>query len=115
MEGLGHRTRMPAEKIVLEAHDRLVRARIALARAAAEELPVDAGRFVELGKNYMQPAERSDFGRELDVGAASRHVGRDGDAPRLAGARPDLGLFAFPARVPHPLLVAAPTPQPAHR
>src|SRR5207253_4460322 len=103
---------MPAEEITVQADDRLVRAAIALARAAAEELTIDARRFMELGKNYMQPAERGDLGRELDVGAAPRHIGRDGDAARLAGARDDLRLFAVLARVEHDVLDAARAQQP---
>ena len=106
IEGFRHGGGVAAEEVVLQAHDRLVRARVALARAAPEKLAVDALGFVELGKNYMQAAERDDLGRELDIGAASRHVGRHGDAARLAGAGDDVGFLLVLARVQHHVLHA---------
>src|SRR5688572_31713483 len=79
-------------QVLVEREDRLAASRVALARAATEELPVDARRVVEFGGDDVQAARLGDAGPQLDVGAAPGHVGGDGEAARLAGARDDLGL-----------------------
>ena len=98
---------MGREQFVVERDDRLAAARIALAGAAAEELAVDAARVVVFGQDHVQAAARGDALAEHDVGAAAGHVGRDGDAARLAGARDDLGLVAVLLGVQHDVRDAA--------
>ena len=53
-----------SENIVFERRRCLEAARIALAAAAAEQLAVDARRFVELGAGYVQAAELGDAVRQ---------------------------------------------------
>ena len=60
---------------------------IALAAAAADQLPVDAAGVVHFGADDVQAAQLGHALAELDVRAAAGHVGRDGDLARQAGAR----------------------------
>ena len=91
------------DQFVLQAHEDLAAARIALARAAAEKLTIDAPGLVHLGHDHVQAAGRERFRRQLDVGAAARHVGRHGDASGLSGDRDDVGLLLVLARIEHPI------------
>ena len=88
-------------EVVLEREVEFREARVALARAAAAQLPVDAPRLVALGADDVEPAEFADALAEFDVGAAARHVRRDRDRAALAGARDDVGLLLVELRVEH--------------
>ena len=69
------------------------RAGVALPGTAADELPIDPLRFVQLGADHMQPARGPRRVIERDIGTAAGHVGRHGHAPRLAGMLDDLALL----------------------
>jgi hypothetical protein len=56
---------------------------------------------VPLGADDEQAAHFSDAFAELNVGAATRHVRRDRDRARLAGALHDLRFLAVILRVQH--------------
>ncbi len=81
-----------AHEVVFEGEEELGRARVALAGAAAAQLAVDAARFVALGAEHEEAAELGHAFAQLDVRAASRHVGGDGDGAALAGEGDDLGF-----------------------
>ena len=66
---------------------------IALARATAAQLAVDAAGFVALRADDVQAAGIRHPGAEFDVGAAAGHVRRDGHRTALAGASDDLGFL----------------------
>ena len=76
-----------AHEVVLEADVKASRAGIALARATAAQLAIDAARFVALGADDVKAAFVRHAGAEFNVGAAAGHVGRDGDCAALTGAR----------------------------
>ena len=90
-----------AHQIVFERDEEVGRTGIALARATAAQLAVDAAGFVAFGADDVQAAELGDAGAEFDVGAAAGHVGGDGDGAALAGAGDDLGLLLVELRVEH--------------
>ncbi len=79
-------------QIVFQRHVKSAAARVALPRATAAELAVDAPGFVAFAADHVQPAEAGHAFAELDVGAAARHVGGDGDGTALARARDDFGF-----------------------
>ena len=60
---------------------------VALARAAAAQLPVNAPCFVALGADHVQTAGLRHPGTEFDVGAATGHVRGNRHRAALAGAR----------------------------
>ena len=72
---------------------------VALARAAAAQLAVNAARLVAFRADDVQAAEFGDAGAEFDVRAAAGHVGGDGHRAALAGARDDFGLLLVIFRV----------------
>ena len=80
--------------------------------AAADELAVDALRFVQLGADDVQPAEFVHAFAEANVGAAAGHVRRDGDFAVLAGVRDDFRFLGNVPRVEHRVLDAALVEQP---
>jgi hypothetical protein len=82
-----------AHEIVFEADEKVRRPRIALARAPATQLPVNAAGFVAFCADDMQAADVSDTRAEFNVGAAACHVRRDGDSAALAGSRHDFGFL----------------------
>src|SRR5205823_8774234 len=84
------RAEIPHE-VVLEADVKARAARIALARAASAQLPVDPARFMALGADNEKSASVCHAVTELNVRAAAGHVRRDRDRPRLTGALHDLG------------------------
>jgi hypothetical protein len=71
-------------QIVLQRNEKVRRAGVALARAAAAQLAVNAPRFVAFGAEHVQAADLRDAGAEFDVRAAAGHVGGDGDGAALA-------------------------------
>ena len=73
-----------AHEIVLEADVETGRARIALARATAAQLPIDAPRFVTLCADDVEAAFVRHAGAEFNVSPAAGHVSRNGDGARLA-------------------------------
>src|SRR5207244_2192995 len=88
-----------AHEVVLEAHVETREAGIALARAAAAKLAVNAPRLVALGREDLEAAEFGDAGAEFDVRAAARHVCGNGDRALLPRARDDFRLLLVIARV----------------
>ena len=90
-----------AHELVLERDEELRAAGVALARAAAAQLAVDAPRLVPLGADHVQAADLGDAVPELDVRAAPRHVRRDRDRALLARERDDLGFARMVLRVQH--------------
>ena len=72
--------------------ERFAASRLAAPGAAPEELPVDASGGVRLAQDHVQAPAPGDFGIERDIGAASRHAGGHGDAPRRAGRGDHLGF-----------------------
>ena len=81
-----------AHELVFERDEELRGTGVALARAAAPELAVDATRLMALGTDDMESTDLCDALSELDVGAAARHVSRDRDCAALARERYDLGF-----------------------
>src|SRR5208282_467854 len=79
-------------QIVFQRHVKSAAAGVALPRATAAELAVDAPRFVAFAADHVQPADLGHAFAELDVGAAARHVGRDRDGTALARPGDDFGL-----------------------
>src|SRR4029450_2446087 len=63
---------------------------VALTTGAAAELVVDPSRLVSLRAEDVKAAELAHALGELDVDAATRHVGRDRDRADLAGVLDDL-------------------------
>ena len=90
-----------AHEVVFERDEEVRRTRVALARAAAAQLAVDAARLVALGAQHVQAAQLGDPGAQFDVGAAPGHVGGDGDRALLPGAGHDLGLLLVVLGVEH--------------
>ena len=90
-----------AHQVVLERDEEVRGAGVALARAAAAQLAVDAAGLVALGADDVQAAGLGDAGAEFDVGAAAGHVGGDGDGAALAGARDDLRFLLVVLGVEH--------------
>ncbi len=80
------------DDFVVERDEKLSLARVALAGAAAGKLAVDAAGFVPFGADDVETADLGDAVSQLDVGAATGHVGRDSDASGLASLRDDLSL-----------------------
>ena len=65
-------------QVVFERDEEMGRTRIALTRAAAAQLAVNAARFMALGAEHVQAAQLGNPGSQFNVGAATRHVGGDG-------------------------------------
>ena len=86
-------------QIVLQRNEKMRRAGVALARATAAQLAVNAPRLVALGAEHVQAADFGDARPEFDVRAAAGHVRGDGDGAALAGARDDFGLLLVIFRV----------------
>src|SRR5437867_1231243 len=80
------------EELVVERDHRLVATRIALSRAAPEELTVDPACLVALGGDHVKSSEGGDAGSERDVRAAPGHVGCHRDPARLSRPGDDLGF-----------------------
>src|SRR5690606_21899792 len=81
-----------AHQVILERDVELALAGVALTAGAAAELEVDAAGLVALGAEDGEAALLLDRVRDLDVGAAPGHVGRDRDGALAAGLGDDLGL-----------------------
>ncbi len=79
-------------QVVFERDEELRRTRVALASGASAQLAVDTAAFVAFGADDGQTSGLLDFGRELDVGTAARHVGGDGHLPGASGFGHDLGF-----------------------
>ena len=63
--------------------------RIALPSGAPAKLIVDSPALMTLGPDDVQSTEFRNFFAEPDVGAASGHIGGDGDGSALPGLRDD--------------------------
>ena len=97
-----------AHEVILERDDELAHAGIALAAGTATQLVVDPARFVALGAENEETASLDDSLAQLDVGAATGHVGGDGDRPRLAGHLDDRRFFGVVLGVQHFVRYSAP-------
>ncbi len=82
-----------ADDIVLGGEVKARGAGIALAAGAAAQLVVDAAALVAFGAEYVETAQFDNTLAQLDVDAATGHVGGDGDLARLTGMLDDLGFF----------------------
>ncbi len=91
----------PGDHRLVQRKQGLRAARISLACATTDQLPVDAGTGIVLAADDMQSAERGDAGAECDIGPAAGHVGRDRDLPGLPGRGNDLRFFVILSRVEH--------------
>ena len=87
------------QQFIFGADKTLCAARVALARAAPEELPIHAPRLVPLSGNDMKPAELGDAVAEPDVGAAAGHVSRDSNPTWLSSAGNNFGFLTVLARI----------------
>src|SRR5690606_568949 len=76
-----------AHEVVLKREEELGETGVALTRATAAQLAIDAAGFVTLGADDVEAAELAHALAEFDVGAAAGHVGGDGDGTALTGAR----------------------------
>ncbi len=90
-----------AHQVVLQRDVKPRTARVALARATATQLAVDAPGFVAFAADHVQAAHVRDAGAEFDVGAAARHVGGDGDGAALPRAGDDLGFLLVVFGIEH--------------
>jgi len=72
---------------------------ITLSRTTAEELAIDARRFVVLAGDHVQSAQFRYAASQLDVGPASGHVGRYRDPAGLACFGDDLSFLTVAHRV----------------
>ena len=88
-----------AHQIVLQRNEKVRRSRVALARTASAQLPVNAPRLVAFRAQHVQTAHFGHAGAELDVRAAARHVRGDGDGAALAGARDNFRFLLVIFRV----------------
>src|SRR4051794_12813301 len=86
-------------QILLDGEDGFATSLVTLPAATAEQLPVNAGRIVELGCNDVQSTDLCDTRCEFDVSAAPRHVGCHGNTRRDTGLCDDLGLVLILSRV----------------
>jgi len=84
---------MTTEELVLQGLEGLSRARVALAGAPTEQLPVNAASLVSLRGDDVQAAQIGHASAQLDVRPSTGHVRCDGDAAGLAGFGDDLGFF----------------------
>jgi hypothetical protein len=83
--GADQRREEALEEFVFQAEKALGYAGFALAGAAAEQLAIDAAGIVAFGGDDAEAAEFDDAFVEANVGAATGHVGGDGDAAGVAG------------------------------
>lgn len=82
-----------SHEVVLEADIKAGAAGISLAGATATELAVDAARLVALGAKDEKPANFGNAFAEFDVGAATGHVGGNGDSALESSPGNDLGFL----------------------
>ena len=90
-----------AHQVVFEGDEKVRGARIALTRAAAAQLAVNAAGLMPLGGQHMQATEVGDAGPELNVRATPCHVRGNGDGAALPGTRDNLGLLLVELGVQH--------------
>ena len=88
------RTEADEQDFVVEREKLPIRAGVALPAAAADELAVDALRFVHFGADHVQAAKFMHTRAEANVGAAAGHVRGHGDFALLACLRDDLRFCA---------------------
>ena len=60
--------------------------------AAADQLPIDAGRVVQFRANHTQAPEFRDAFAQFNIGPPAGHVGRHRHSSRLTGPGDDVGL-----------------------
>ena len=89
--GVGGRI-VPKHEIV-RGQEKLRGAGLTLAGATAGQLEIDAPRFFHFQANDMQSPQLGDTRTQIDVGAASRHVGGDGDSAPLSRLGDDGGFL----------------------
>ena len=82
-----------AHELVFEREEKLRETGVALTRATAAQLAVDAAGLMALGADDHEATEFADAFAEFDVGATAGHVGGDGDGTALARAGDDLGFL----------------------
>src|SRR5262249_42421210 len=78
------------QQFILQRQEELTAPRVALAAGAAGQLAVDSDVLVALRAQPLPSARLDALARRLDVGAATGHVGRDGDSSLLPGLGHDL-------------------------
>ena len=100
------------DDFIVERKKLPIGAGVALPAAAADELPIDALRFVQLGADDVQAAKLVDAFAEADVGTAAGHVRGDRDFALLAGLRNDFGFLRDVPCVQHRMFDAALHQQP---
>ena len=88
-------------QIVFERNEKVRGTGIALARATAAQLAINAARFVAFRADDVQAAEVGDARPEFNVGATTGHVRGDGHRAALAGARDDFGFLLVIFGVQH--------------
>jgi hypothetical protein len=77
------------------------RAGIALPRATAAKLAINASCFVTFSANNVQPADIGDAGAKFDIRSTASHVGGNCDRAPLACARHDLGFLLVILGIQH--------------
>jgi len=75
--------------------------RVALAGAAAAQLPVNPARFVPLGSHDVQAPGIRHARPQLDIRAAPGHIRRNGHGAALTGAGDDFRLLLVKLGVEH--------------
>ena len=86
------------EDFIVEREELAIRAGVALPAAAADELAVDALRFVQLGADDVQAAELVHAVAKANVGAAAGHVRGDGDFALLRRRAPTISASCATCR-----------------
>ena len=81
-------------ELIFEGDEKAGVAGVTLASGAAPELIIDAAGIVPFGADHVKPADAGDAFAQLDVGAASGHVGGDGDGAGFPGERDYFGLLS---------------------
>ena len=98
------------DQVVFQADQEHGGTGIALASGAAPQLIIDPAALVLVGADDVQASQRDHLfavyrriAAQQDVGAASGHVGGDGDGPQRARLRYDLGFLPVVAGVQDPV------------